>query len=66
VTIYYQSGTQKSLELEVFLEKEKKLKLEVDRLGRSPSEIQSEVERNREDSLRRPQQLPPPGEGPPR
>ena len=66
VTIYYQSGTQKSLELEVFLEKEKKLKLEVDRLGRSPSEIQSEVERNREDSLRRPQQGPPPSEGPPR
>jgi von Willebrand factor type A domain len=66
VTVYYQSGTQKSLELEVFLEKERKLKLEVDRLGRSPSEIQSEVERNREDSLRRPQQLPPPSEGPPR
>jgi von Willebrand factor type A domain len=66
VTIYYQSGTQKSLDLEVFLEKEKKLKLEVDRLGRSPSEIQSEVERNREDSLKRPQQLPPPSEGPPR
>jgi hypothetical protein len=38
----------------------------VDRLGRSPSEIQSEVERNREDSLKRPQQLPPPSEGPPR
>jgi hypothetical protein len=66
VTIYYQSGTQKSLELEVFLEKEKKLKLEVDRLGRSPTEIKREVEQNREDSLRRPQQLPPPVEGPPR
>jgi von Willebrand factor type A domain len=66
VTIYYQSGTQKSLDLEVFLEKERKLKLEVDRLGRSPAEIQREVERNREDSLRRPQQLPPPTEGPPR
>jgi hypothetical protein len=66
VTIYYQSGTQKSLELEVFLEKERKLKLEVDRLGRSPAEIQREVERNREDGVRRPQQLPPPAEGPPR
>jgi hypothetical protein len=66
ITIYYQSGTQKSLELEVFLEKERKLKLEVDRLGRSPEEIQREVERNREDSLRRPQQVPPPAEGPPR
>ncbi len=27
VTVYYQSGNQKSLELEVFLEKEKSLKL---------------------------------------
>jgi hypothetical protein len=66
ITIFYQSGTQKSLELEVFLEKERKLKLEVERLGRSPAEIQREVERNREDSLRRPQQLPPPTEGPAR
>ena len=66
ITIFYQSGNQKSLELEVFLERERKLKLEVERLGRSPAEIQREVERNREDGLRRPQQLPPPTEGPPR
>jgi Mg-chelatase subunit ChlD len=66
ITVYYQSGNQKSLELDVFLEKERKLKLEVERLGRSPAEIQREVERSREDSLRRPQQLPPPTEGPPR
>ena len=66
VTIFYQSGNQKSLELEVFLERERKLKLEVERLGRSPAEIQREVERNREDGLRRPQQSPPPTEGPPR
>lgn len=66
ITVFYQSGNQKSLELEVFLEKERKLKLEIDRLGRSPEEIQREIERNREDGLRRPQQLPPPTEGPPR
>jgi hypothetical protein len=66
VTVYYQTGTQKSLDLEVFLEKEKKLKLEVERLGRSPEDIQRDVERNREDGLRRPQQLPPPSEGPAR
>ena len=66
VTIYYQSGTQKSLDLEVFLEKERKLKLEVERLGRSQAEIQRDVERSREDSLRRPSQPPPPAEGPPR
>ena len=66
ITVYYQPGTQKSLELEVFLEKEKNLQLEVDRLGKSSAEIQREVERNREDTLRRPQQLPPPSDRPPR
>lgn len=66
VTIYYQSGTYKSLDLEVFLERERKLKLEVERLGRSQAEIQRDVERGREDSQRRPSQLPPPTEGPPR
>jgi hypothetical protein len=66
ITVYYQPGNQKSLELEVFLEKEKKLQLEVERLGKTQSEIQRDIERNREDSLSRPQQLPPPAEGPPR
>jgi Mg-chelatase subunit ChlD len=66
VIVYYQAGTQKSLELEVFLEKEKNLQLEVDRLGKSQAEIQREVERNREDSLSKPQQLPPPTDGPAR
>jgi Mg-chelatase subunit ChlD len=66
ITIYYQPGTQKSLDLEVFLEKEKNLQLEVNRLGKSPAEIQREVEHNREDSLSKPQQLPPPTEGPAR
>ena len=66
ISVFYQSGTQKSLELEIFLEREKKLKLEVDRLGKSPEEIQRDAERQRQESLRRPQQLPPPSEGPPR
>ena len=66
ITVYYQSGNQKSLELEVFLEKEKNLKLQVERLGKSQAEIQQEMERSREDSLKRPQELPPPTEGPPR
>ena len=65
-TIFYESGTRKSLELEVFLEKEKKLQLEVDRLGRSPAEIQREVDRNRQDGAARPAQLPPPSDGPAR
>jgi Mg-chelatase subunit ChlD len=66
ITVFYQSGSQKSLELEIFLEKEKKLELEIKRLGRSPAEIQRDVERNREESLRRPQQPPPLTDGPPR
>ena len=66
ITVYYQPGAQKSLELEVFLEKEKNLQLEVNRLGKSPTEIQREVDRNREDSLSKPQQLPPPTDGPAR
>jgi len=66
ITIYYQSGTQKSLDLEIFLEKEKNLQLEVNRLGKSPAEVQREVERNRQDSLSKPDQLPPPTDGPAR
>lgn len=66
ITVVYQSGTRKSLELEVFLDKEKNLQLEVDRLGRSSAEIQREVERNRQDGLGRPAQLPPPNDEPAR
>jgi VWA domain-containing protein/glucodextranase-like protein len=62
ITIDYQSGTRKSLELEVFLDKEKKLQLEVDRLGRSSADIQREVERNRQDGLGRPTRMPPPSD----
>jgi Mg-chelatase subunit ChlD len=48
VTVYYQAGAQKSLDLEVFLEKEKKLQLEIERLGKTPEDIQLEVERLRQ------------------
>jgi len=65
ITVYYQSGTQKSLELEIFLEKERKLQVQIERLGRSPAEIQRDVERNREETQKRPQQIPPPTGGPP-
>jgi hypothetical protein len=59
ITIYYQSGDQKSLELEVFLEKEKKLKLDVERLGKSETQLQQDIERARQDGLGRSQrQLP--------
>ncbi|MFQ5540566.1 MAG: VWA domain-containing protein, partial [Candidatus Binatia bacterium] len=59
ISVYYQRGDQRSLDLEVFLEKEKSLKLEVERLGKSGEEIQREIGRRREDSLRRSQEPPP-------
>jgi hypothetical protein len=66
VSIDYQPGNQRSLDLEVFLEREKNLKLEVERLGRNPAEIQKETERSREDGLGRSQLPPPSTEGLPR
>jgi len=64
ITVYYQSGNQKSLDLDVFLEREKNLKLQVERLGKSQQQIEQDVERNRQDSLSRPAQMPPPTENP--
>ena len=64
ITIYYQTGNKKSLDLEVFLEKEKKLQLEVERLGKSPADIQREIERTRQNGSSQPAQLPPPSDGP--
>jgi hypothetical protein len=59
ITVHYQSGNQRSLELDVFLEKEKKLNLEIERLGKSQAEIQQDIERGRQDGLGRSQrQLP--------
>jgi hypothetical protein len=66
ISVYYQRGDQRSLELEVFLEKERSLKLEVEKLGRSREEIQREIDRTRQDSLQRSNQLPPATEGAPR
>jgi Mg-chelatase subunit ChlD len=66
ITVYYQPGNQKSLDLEVFLEKEKNLKLQVERLGKSEAEIQKDVERDRASSLGSSQRPPPPIEGPAR
>ena len=66
ITIHYQPGGQRSLDLEVFLEREKSLQLEVQRLGKSDQQIQEQIDRDRENSLRRSQQPPPTTEGPPR
>jgi hypothetical protein len=50
VTVYYQAGAQKSLDLEIFLEKERKLQIEIERLGKSQEDVQLEVERLRRQS----------------
>jgi len=44
VTVKYQPGAKRSLDLEIFLEREKNLQLELDRLDKSPEQIQREVE----------------------
>ena len=59
VSVFYRSGEQRSLELEVFLEKEKSLSLEVERLGKSRVEIKTEIERSRRENLRQPHEPPP-------
>ncbi len=66
IFLYYERGHQRSLDVEVFLEKERNLKVEVERLGKSKEEIQREIERSKEDSLMRSQQPPPASEGAPR
>jgi hypothetical protein len=66
VTINYQPGGQRSLDLEVFLERERSLQLEVQRLGKTEQQIQRDVGRDRDNSVQRSPQLPPPTEGPAR
>ena len=63
ITVHYQPGGQRSLNLEVFIEREKSLKLEVERLGRSLDQIQRDVERNQEEGLRQ-SSTPPTGDLP--
>ena len=42
ITVHYQPGEKRSLELEIFLEKEESLKLEVERLGKTPDQVQTD------------------------
>lgn len=44
ITVRYQPGAERSLDLEVFLEREKSLKVEVERLGKSPDQVQRGIE----------------------
>lgn len=65
ITVHYDPRVERSLDLEVFLdnekhsfdlkvslEREKSLKQEVERLGKSAEQIQRDVERDRQDSLK--------------
>jgi hypothetical protein len=60
ITVRYEPGGNRSLELEIFLEKQRSLKLEVERMGKSADQIQRDVERNRKESLRQSATPPPP------
>jgi hypothetical protein len=60
VSIEYQAGDQRSLEVEVFLEKERSLSAGVEKLGRSREEIQTESDRVKQDAVKRIDQPPPP------
>jgi hypothetical protein len=51
ITVRYEPGAKRSLDLEIFLEREKNLKLEIDRLGKSPEQIQRELQAARRDGL---------------
>ena len=53
VTVRYEPGGKRSLDLEIFLEKEKNLELEINRLGKSPEQIQREVEAGRRQGLKK-------------
>jgi uncharacterized protein YegL len=48
LTVHYQPGGERLLDLEVFLEREKSLKLEVERLGMSPDQTQRDNKRSQE------------------
>lgn len=66
IAVHYQRGGERSLELEVFLEKEKNLKREIERLGTTGKEPQRQIDRRREESTGRSQKVPPASEGPSR
>ena len=53
VNVKYQPGANRSLDLEIFLEREKNLQLELDRLDKSPEQIQREVEAGRRQGLKK-------------
>jgi hypothetical protein len=63
ITVHYQPGGMRSLDLEVFSRARKNLKLEVERLGKSTDQIHKDDERNREEGLKQ-SSTPPTGDLP--
>jgi len=62
ISVFYHPAKKRSLGIEVFMEKEKSLQLEVEKLGKNSEEIQRELNRSRKEKLDRPQDLAPGGE----
>lgn len=62
VSVVYEPTKKRSLGIEVFMEKERSLSLEVEKLGRNSDEIQRELDRSRGEKVGRPRDLAPAGE----
>jgi len=58
ISVFYQGAVKRSLDLEVFLEKGKSLKLEVDKLPEKSDVFQEEMDRSARDGLKRDQERP--------
>lgn len=63
IAVHYEPGDRRSLELEVFLEKEINLKREIDQLGTTGKELQRPVDRDMEGRPGRSQEAPPTSRG---
>jgi len=61
ISVVYEPTKKRSLGIEVFMEKERSLSLEVEKLGKD-EEIQRELDRSRTEKVGRPQYLAPAGE----
>jgi len=59
VLVVYEPTKKRSLGIEVFMEKERSLSLEVEKLGRNSDEIQRELDRSRGEKVGRPRDLAP-------
>jgi hypothetical protein len=62
ISVVYEPTKKRSLGVEVFMEKERSLSLEVEKLGKNSEEIQRELDRGRREKLGRSQDLTPAGE----